>query len=74
MSDPMKDFPRRQRIDRATPAEAAIRSAIHEVEKMGADVRLTDAVVLLAAALDSAADYTDGEQQVRRLVHTVDNQ
>lgn len=51
--------PRRIRIDLATPAEAAIRNAMTEVEKAGAHPRLTDAVILLQQALDAVADFVD---------------
>jgi hypothetical protein len=56
----MTDIPRRAQLDRLTEAELAIRRAVIEVEKVGADVRLTDAVILLGAARDSVADYVDG--------------
>ena len=52
-------FPRRIRTDLQTPAEAAIRNAIVEVEKAGAHPRLTDAVVLLGQARDAVADFVD---------------
>ncbi len=51
---------RRADFARMTPAELAIRNAIIEVEKMPADGRLADAVILLNAAMDSVADYIDG--------------
>jgi hypothetical protein len=53
-------IPRRIRIDQQTPAEAAIRAAVEAVEALPADVRLTDAVVLLQAARENVADYVDG--------------
>lgn len=56
---------RRIKVERMTPAELEIRSAIHEVENVGADVRLTDAVVLLGAAQESVADYVDGVNRRR---------
>lgn len=59
------EIPRRIRLDQNTPAELAIRAALHAVEAAGADVRLTDAVVLLGAALDSVADFVDGIEQRR---------
>lgn len=43
-----------------TPAEKAIYDAVQEVEKMGADTRLTNAVVKLAEARESVADFVDG--------------
>jgi len=57
MSD--NTFPRRSRLDLCTPAEVAIYNAMQEVEKVGADVRLTDAVNLLSQAKDKVADYVD---------------
>lgn len=55
------NIPRRAYVERLTPAETAIRNAILEVESLGADVRLTDAVILLQAAKDSVGDYVDGD-------------
>ena len=62
-------LPRRVQVDRMTPAELAIREAIQEVENIGVDILLTDAVNLLAAAKDSVADYVDGIANKRRQVH-----
>lgn len=64
----MDEVPRRARIDQMTRAEAAIREAVGEVEKMAADVRLTDAVCLLQAARESVADFVDGVHVRRRVV------
>lgn len=50
---------RRNRIDLMTPSELAIYKAIHEVEHLGADVKLTEAVILLSKAKDILADYVD---------------
>lgn len=58
MSD---EIPRRIRLDLQTPTEAAIRAAIHAVEIRGADVLLTDAVILLDQALRKVSDYEDQE-------------
>jgi hypothetical protein len=55
------DIPRRVRRDLMTPAELAITAAMEEVEKLGADERLTAAVVLLGAARDKVADFVDGK-------------
>lgn len=52
--------PRRIQLNRFTAAERAIYDAVQVVEAAGADVRLTDAVVLLQAARDSVADFVDG--------------
>ena len=52
--------PRRNQINKMSPTEVAILSTIRVVENLGADVRLTDAVVLLQAARESVADFLDG--------------
>ncbi len=54
-------FPRRSRVDKFTPAETAIRAALQAVETVGADVRLTDAVVLLGHAADRLADFVENQ-------------
>ena len=41
------------------PAELRIMDAIGAVERMAADVRLTEAVVLLDQARNKVADYVD---------------
>jgi hypothetical protein len=51
---------RRSRIDLWSPAEKAIGLAVERVEAMPADVRLTDAVVLLSEARKKVADYLEG--------------
>ena len=53
------DIPRRNQLELNTPAELAIRNAMSEVEKMGADVKLTSAIVALNQAFILIADYTD---------------
>ena len=55
----MEDFPRRNQLDKCTPAELAIYKAMEEVEKIGADVRLTDAITKLNEALNLVADFVD---------------
>lgn len=62
MSD---EIPRRVRIDKLTPVERAIYDVMLEVEKMGADERLTRAVTLLSDARSAVADYVDGQQPCR---------
>ncbi len=57
---PTMEIPRRNRLDKLTPAETAIMEAMRAVEEAGADVRLTDAVVLLGRARDRVADFVDG--------------
>ncbi len=56
----MSDLPRRVYVEKLTPAELAIRTAIIAVEELPADERLTDAVVLLSRAKDKVGDYVDG--------------
>lgn len=56
----LNEIPRRSRMEQWTAAERAIYDAVRAVEAMPADVRLTDAVILLQAARDSVADYIDG--------------
>jgi cell fate (sporulation/competence/biofilm development) regulator YlbF (YheA/YmcA/DUF963 family) len=53
------EVPRRVRLDLMTPAEKAIYDAGQEIEKLGADVRLTEAVVLLMEARNKVADFID---------------
>jgi hypothetical protein len=61
MSD--NKFPRRSCIYLLTPAEKAVWDAAQAVEALGADVRLTDAVVLLQQAREKLADYFDEQIQ-----------
>lgn len=53
------NLPRRNRVDQMFPAELAIREAVLAVERLGADVKLTEAVILLQQAKDKVADYVD---------------
>ena len=57
----MEDFPRRNQLDKCTPAELAIYKAMEEVEKVGADVKLTDAIIKLQEAKELVADFVDGK-------------
>lgn len=50
---------RRCRLDLCTPAEVAIFQAMQKVEMMGADIKLTEAVTLLARAKDLVSDFVD---------------
>jgi hypothetical protein len=52
-------IPRRNRLDLNTPAELSIFNAMQEVDKIGADTRLTEAVILLGKAKELVADYVD---------------
>lgn len=53
------DYMRRCDIQRMIAAELLINHAMEAVERLGADVRLTDAVSLLQAAKYRVADYVD---------------
>jgi hypothetical protein len=53
------EAPRRSRKDLMWPSELAITDAIYEVEKMGADIRLTNAEIKLMEARNLIADYID---------------
>lgn len=55
--------PRKSRLDLNTPAELAIRNAMTEVEKIGAAVQLTNAVIKLQEAFDLVADYEDNKDE-----------
>jgi hypothetical protein len=54
-----EEFPRRFVVDQMVAAELAIRNAMAEVENLGADARLTDAIVLLGMAKDKVSDFVD---------------
>ena len=63
-------MPRRCRVDLMTPAELAIRNAMQSVEAAGADVRLTQAVILLETARERVADYVDATADSAVSEHT----
>jgi len=46
-------------MEKMVPAELKILEATHLIEKMGADVRLTKAQILLSRARDLVADVVD---------------
>lgn len=50
---------RRNRLDLMKPAERSIYDALQEVEKIGADPKLTEAVVKLQQAKDLVSDFID---------------
>ncbi len=52
-------MPRRYRVDLFTPIEKSIYDLQGEVEMMGADVRLTDALNLLIEARHKIADFVE---------------
>ena len=68
MPDTEMHIPRRVYLPKNIPAEKSIRTAIASVEELPADPRLTDAVVLLGAALDSVADWVDDVRCRRSVV------
>ncbi len=55
----MKDFPRRNQLDKCVSAELAIYKAMEEVEKIGGDLKLTDAIIKLNEALNLVADFVE---------------
>lgn len=62
----MNNFPRRNRIDLNKPSEIAIRNAMSEVEKIGASVKLTEAIELLNKAKDLVSDFIDEEIKLNK--------
>lgn len=56
-------IPRRRRLDLNTDAELSIREAVNKVEAMGADVKLTDAIIKLQEAFELVADYVDKQNK-----------
>jgi hypothetical protein len=56
-----RDAPRRCYLDLIVTAERAIYDAIVAVEHMPADVRLTEAQVLLGQAKDKVSDFVDAQ-------------
>jgi len=63
---------RRHRMDLMNPAELAILNAMAEVEKIGADERLTEAVNLLQKAKELVGDFEDCKE-IGRLVKSKDH-
>ena len=57
----MENFPRRNQVDKMTPAELAIYNAIRAVDQSGADPKLTDAIRKLQEAFELVADFTDSQ-------------
>lgn len=53
------DYKRRNRLDLMCPAEVAIYNAMVELEKIGADRRLTAASIKLQEARTLVADFID---------------
>lgn len=52
---------RRHRSDLWQPSETAIQNALWEVEKIGADEKLTEAVILLSKAKELVSDFIDAQ-------------
>ena len=52
---------RKQNLLFCTNSELKIRDAMLEVELLGCDTALTDAVMLLQSALDKVSDYIDSQ-------------
>lgn len=61
MSD--NKIPRRSCVYLLAPAEKAVYDAVQAVENVGADVRLTEAIILLSQVREKLADYFD--EQIR---------
>lgn len=55
------NLPRRCNLQENSPAEIAIRKAMEEVEKLPANEKLTDAIIILNEAFNLVADYVDIE-------------
>jgi hypothetical protein len=53
---------RRNTLELMEPSELAILKAVQEIEKIGADIRLTEAGGLLLKAKDLVSDYIDEKQ------------
>lgn len=53
------NVPRRIQLDKMVPAEKAIRAAVFEIEKLGADIRLTSAQIKLQEAKELVSHYVD---------------
>lgn len=67
----METIPRRNRLDLMTYAERVIFQAMNEVESMGADIRLTEAVTLLAKAKDCVSDFIDYGKKDHDKIHDI---
>lgn len=53
--------PRRRVLGFLSPTEALIRQSMLSVEKLGADPKLTEAIVHLGEAFEAVADFVDKE-------------
>lgn len=61
------EIPRRDRLDKNTPAELAIRAAVDAVEVVGAHPMLTEVVILLDHARRRLADYVDRREAFKEM-------
>lgn len=59
MATPNDTFSRRSRMDLMDSSEKLITEAVWEIEKLGCDVKLTEAVILLTKAKDLISDFID---------------
>lgn len=66
------DALRRCDLHRMTELERNITDIMVKVETIGADVRLTDTVVLLNAARNRLADYEDNTKGIRTVPSQID--
>ena len=53
-------FPRRNIMEELTEEEKMLLGSIEHIENLGADERLTNAVVLIGEALNELADFLEG--------------
>jgi hypothetical protein len=53
------EIPRRNQLNLNVKVELIIHTAMLEVEKLGSDIRLTNAIDLLQKAKDSISDFID---------------
>jgi len=58
-------IPRRSRLDLCESAEKILYDATQEIEKLGADVRLTNAIIKLAEARELVSDFIDEKKTQR---------
>lgn len=65
INDKRNDFPRKGNLTTMVPSELAIYNAIGEVEKIGADPVLTNAVCQLQEALRSVSNYLDAQFEIK---------
>ncbi len=68
MATPNDTYSRRNRLDLMEPSEKIIYEAIQEIEKIGADVRLTDAINMLSGAKELVSDFIDKKQTEEKYV------